>query len=70
MTKLPAVCVHEGCVTEEMLGAAGGVGTGVTVMEAAPEIQPLRLFRVTTLYVPGATPVKVVPAWKLTPLIL
>ena len=55
---VPVVAVHVvGCVSVTV-GAAGAAGAGLMVIDVAAEVHPPAL-RTVTLYVPGATAVKI-----------
>jgi ABC-type transport system involved in cytochrome c biogenesis permease subunit len=67
---VPVGVVHVGCAVTEAVGAAGAEGTAFTVTLVAVDVQPVEVFCAITLYVPGATPVKVPLTWYVTPSIL
>jgi hypothetical protein len=67
---VPVGVVQVGCAVTKAVGAAGAPGTVLTVTLVAVETQPVDVFCAITLYVPGATPVKVPLDWYVTPSML
>jgi hypothetical protein len=65
---VPVGTAQVGCTVTVAVGAAGGVGTALTVTVAGADIQVGSAVLITVmLCAPGATPVNVAEAWKTPP---
>src|SRR5674476_1172309 len=65
---VPVWTAHVGCTVTLAVGAAGGVGTALTVSGVAGDTQVISVVdRTVTLCGPGATKVNVVVATKAAP---
>jgi hypothetical protein len=70
ITMVPVGTAHVGCTVTLAVGAVGTAGTALTITLVTDDIQVGSAeFLAVTIWVPGVTPLKVVPAWYAPPIL-